>query len=631
MVVKNVVVSDSLGHNVMTAFDNGSITLETCPDFVVSNIQMTSGDVSPGEQVSLTWEVKNIGARNSLGGWSEQITFVSDDTGESLNLTTMHYTSPLNAGETVGRSAEVLVPRITGLDGKFKVDIRIVPNSDSGESVEYQGNNQNVSLFSYMMLKKLYLTLPDYILTESNQDDSYACLLERSGSRVADETWTLTKTAGDGRVVFPDEVTISHNSSSQWFYMHIVGDDLLNGDTVTYACSAASRYGYPATVASGQVIDDELPTLSLYTSKNHVAEGETFLLTVISSAPRLQDVKISLSNERPARFTMPSSVILRAGQTAVSVDVTAVDDDVINQLEGVLFTATANRFHQGQTEIIVGDNDMPAFEMTLSPTTISEGGGARAIRATITRSGKVNVPVTIRLSDDSDGQLYYSTSTVSLKKGQTQANFNIGVRENAMMEGDRDVVFKAAVYVSSCNCEVGKTSGGVMTETIHIIDNDGPALKLTTAYGNMLEGSTDNEFVITLNNTPSKPVTVNISCDRENDVSYPKTVTVPAGQREATFLVTLLRNQTAGDSRRITFTATTDGYSKDVCTVMGTDQTLPDGVVANLRVVSEDITIDKKFVVETTIRNIGYDTLFVGSIISSHDSSQEFDGLRASG
>ena len=608
--IRNVIVSDSLGHNVMTAFADGSITLETCPDFTVSSIAVTSGDVQPGGKVSLTWDVINKGARDSQGGWSEQISLVSNQTGETLNLTTMHNTTPLAAGATMQRSAEVVVPRVTGISGDFKARIKIVPNSDSGESVEYQGNNTGTSTDSYTMQKMLYLTQNNTMLTETNGDRTYTCYLERSGSKASAETFTLTKAAGDARIVLPQTVTISRYNSSAYFYLTVKGDNQLNGDTVAYAISVPAQNGYEAVSSSGKLIDDELRSLMLTPSKTSIDEGETFLLTITTNQARQEDVPIKLSCERASRFSFPSTVVLPLGETSVTVEVKATDDNVINLQEGVVFTASASRYYQGQTEIIVGDNDMPTLSMTLSPTTISEASGPQAIRGVILRSGQTNGAVTIRLSDDGGANMYYATRTISLSKGQTRAEFTMGVVDDGLVNGDRDVQITAAVYVSSCNCIAGQTTGGVMTETIHVIDNDGPSLSLSSDNANMLEGSTDNRFTVSTNTSAlENPLIVNISSTHDGDVDYPHTVTIPAGSRSASFMVDVPRNDVQGDSRRITFAVQAEGYSKAFCTVMATDQTLPDASITALRILSQNIAVGEKAVVETDILNSGYDVL----------------------
>ncbi len=624
--ISNVVISDSLGHNVMTAYEAGSITIEPCPDFTVSNIGIISGDVTPEGSVSLAWEVNNIGTRDSQGGWSEQISFISKTTGETMYLTTMHYTDPLASGQSVSRQATVAVPRLPGLDGEFKVQIKVLPNSDSGESVEYQANNTSESSEYYTMLKKLYLTLyrGDYI-TESNDSRYYSCMLERSGSRKEAMTFQLQKTAGDSRLVTPSSLSFYSGSSTATFSMECVGDDILNGDTVTFTYNVPAANSYDAVTSSIKLVDDDLPTLTINCEQSSLMEGtehRAVLFSITSNHASTKDVEIKLSCDKAERFSlMPTSVTLPAGETETVVGFTLDDDDVIQLEEIATFTASAPRYNQGQHQIALYDDDMPTFTLKVSKYEVYENEGPKAIFCTIERSGKLTPKVTLRLYDNSHGQLYYSPTTITLKKNQTKAEFWIGVNDDGENQGERDVIFGAAVYVSSCSCTADVYSGGLVSTDITIYDNDGPHFTLSSSQANLKEGSSTNEFTVGRNNT-GEAVNAYITCNDPDLVTMPEYVTIPAGEREATFNVVVNQNAVSGDTHRVTFfakDAPSGNYGQGTCDVMITDQTLPDATILGVNVVNaDDIAVGDSIILMTTIQNIGYDTLHVCPLTFKH-------------
>ena len=139
------------------------------------------------------------------------------------------------------------------------------------------------------------------------------------------------------------------------------------------------------------------------------------------------------------------------GETEAHFAFVGTDDDIINLEEVVTFTASAPRYKQGQYDLTVFDNDMPHLTMTLSKNSVYEDEGSKAILCTIERSGNVKPEMTLRIYDSPQGQLRYPAIVV-LKKGQTTAEFYIGVNDDAEQQGERDVVFGAAVYVNSCGC-----------------------------------------------------------------------------------------------------------------------------------------------------------------------------------
>ena len=631
--LSNVVISNDQGVNVMTAYEAGSITLEPCPDFTVSDISITSGDVSPEGTVSLAWTINNIGTRDSQGGWSEQITFISDNTGETFYLTTMHYTDPLNAGQSVTRTADVAVPRIVGIDGPFHVQIKVVPNSDSGESVEYQNNNTAISTASYNMLKTLYLTLYQDDMYEDPANRTYSCMLERSGSRAEALTFTL-----DGpdtpRLVFPTSLTIERNSATKHFNIQVLNDDILNGDEVVYVFGVMEANGYNQAAQSIRVIDDDMPTLTVSPNPTNINEGDDLTLTITASHPNTKDVVIKLSCEQPERFpNMPTSVTLPAGDTEVVVHIPGYDDDDINLLhERIAFTASATRYHQGQGYVTIEDNDMPTLSMTLSKTTVYENEGRHAILCTITRSVKMNSVVTIRLTDDGNRNLNYSPNVITLKKNQETAEFYIGVNDDGEMQGSRHVTFNATVYVKSCGCDVSAELGGVMSETITIYDNDSPHFTLRSVNSNLLEGSMQNEFILSRNNS-ALAVEAHITCSEEGAVVLPASVTIPEGQNEVSFNVAVNTNEVSGDTRRVKFTATGDpdsnhgsakNYGSATCTAMITDQTLPDLEVIAMGI-SDNVAVGEKIGVTVDIKNSGYEEVGSFRVRFDHGTMKQIE------
>lgn len=628
--ISNVVIGDSLATNVMTAYTNGSIKIEPSPDFTASDVAVTSGDVTPGGNILLSWNINNIGSRASNGGWSEIITLVSDATGETCSLPTMHYTTPLSAGSSVARTATVAVPKIVGISGSFKVQIKIVPNSDSGEGAEYQGNNTAVSAASYQMNNMLYFTLPSDRIIETNDVRNYTCMIERSGSRTEEQTFTITHGASDSRVTMPTAVTIPQGKPSARFDLTVTGDDIVGEEEVTLTYSIAAQHGYPS--AEGQVVieDNDYPTLSVKitdangTEKESYAEGEDIRIEISSDLPVTKDVEVKLSTDKGERLAdMPGSVTLGASQLKATVAFPITQDNIIHFEESATVTASATRFNQGQQTIMIADDDMPTLSMSISKDAIAESEGSRAARVTILRSGNMTPEVTFRLGQrmpdgSSCNQLFFPSNTVKLKKDKEKVEFYIGVLDDNQSQGSRDVVLTAAVYSKSCNCQAGAASAGLLEQTVNIVDNDGPHYMLTAANSNVLEGN-DVTFTVNVNttqHTQNIPLTVTCSKPSLVELPAPGTVVLPAGQTSVTFTARVKSNDVQGDTQQLKFKVQTvegNGYAstwgRGSCIVMATDQTLPDAVVKGLRIISNIIQVNDSMVVEIDIENRGFATL----------------------
>lgn len=632
LAMSGVVLSDSLSRNVMTASGNGSLSIGANPDFVIENVVLNgTSTVNPKDSVTISWSVRNTGAADALGGFREQVSLVSTVTGESVNLGTVYHNDMLlSAGASQTVTHKFLVPRLVGLDGTFQVKVVLTPNSDSGERREYQGNNTTLSNEAkrYTMNKVLYITNRTTI-TETDNGNRYTYYVERSGSRAETMTFPVELTGGDSRLsLSANEVEFKKNSQSVYVYLNVAGTTALEGD-VDFAIEVPAANGYAAVQSIGKLFDDEQPSIEITPSKSLLEEGEQFGITLTVSRTVSEDLKIKLICQKPALFKLPSSVTIPAGEKSVTIDATAIDDDVVSEFNSVDFTASAEKHISGKCCIVVEDNDMPQLTMRLTPTIISEAAGPSAIVGVITRD-KTNSDITIRLSDNSiNGDIYYSTKRITLKRGQSRAEFSIGIVDNQLKEGDRDVEFEAAIYISSCNCLAGQKSGGYLCDTIHVVDNDGPALSITSKNGNILEGSENNVFTISRNDSPVNDLAVQVSSTGDG-LTYPQTVTIPAGKSSVDINVALARNDVADDSRIITFKVSSrqqsdnETYASGTCWVMSTDQTLPDAMITSLNIVTNNVYAGDKVVVETEIYNGGYATLpFTTPLFYSHGNKTE--------
>lgn len=578
--------------------------LPDSPDLVVKDIKADKTDVMPGDMLSIAWKVGNTGNLNATGGWSERVSLVSEN-GKKISLGTFYYeTKSLAVGESVSRQADIALSSLLGIDGKVKVSVTVIPSSYAGEAVEFQENNTSeTDNYPLNVGKRLYIQMPEGTLTEGTAT-TVRCKLERSGNWNESETYKLTKMKGDDRIVVPASVTIPRNQSGAYFYLNVSDNDVLDADSVFTV--EASGNGYASVAGSLTIEDDEYPQIDVKASKTDITEGETFQLTVTLPRASSRDVTVNITSEQPKRFTHPASVTVAAGETSATVDVTAVENDEVELQTSVAFKISAEKYQNGECLIMLNDNDLPAIDLELSPLTVSESAGPAAIVAKLRRLTNKDKRVTIQLSDDSNGDIYYSNSSIVLEKGVEELQFSIGVIDNAIVDGDRQVNITAAVYVSSCSCSAAGNSAGVVTKTIGIVDDDGPSLGVVSSQSTLLEGNEDGiTLTITRNTDTSKALTVNISSNYDDGLSYDHSVTIPAGEKSVNVKVKALANSASGDDRTIVFTVESDNFSKGTCWVMLTDQTLADAQISEITVSKSDAEVGSDIDVSVTISNVG--------------------------
>ena len=548
------------------------------PDYVVSNIQTTSSTVMPQDVIHLSWQVKNEGNLVGYGGWSERIYLVSES-GKKVCIGTTYYdTNVLDPGATVSRSTDMALAKLIGIEGAARICITIIPSVSSGEIIEYQSNNSAETENAPLHVgKRLYLTMPESALAEG-EHSTVRCQLSRSGNWTSSEDYELSLLSGDNRLTVPETVTIPREQSAAYFYLTINDNNASDADSVFTV--QVSGNGYEAVEGVLVISDDEQPSLQVTASKSEVTEGETFQLTITAERPSDGPIPLIITAEQPRRFVLPTKVEIPANETSVTVDVTAVDNDEIELQESIAIRVSSPGHDESECVILLNDNDMPTLSLTLTPDAVSEDGGPLALFGMIKRTDNLDKRVIMKLSDDSNGLLSYTTNTIVLERNKQNVQFNIGVVDNEIVDGDHTVTVKAEVYVTSCDCSIPSNGAGSLTATVTIIDNDGPTLKIKPEGTAILEGSEGNVFVVSHNAPTTKDVKVRISSDKDDILEYDHELTIPAGSSSANLLVNVKSNDISDDSNIVTFKVEADDFAMGSCWLLITDQTLPDAVVS---------------------------------------------------
>ncbi len=630
IVVEKAVLGKSTGENVLTSVSAGKIYILKLPDLTVKSITCNKQTFAPGDHIVVSWQVQNVGELATGAGWGEQISLVSEDGSQSKSLSTTHYDEILGPSGVVSRQAEIAIPALLGMDGQARLQVRIVPDSKTGEPASAQGNNTQQGNNLLTINKVLTFDLSPTRVDE-NRNTRVSLKVTRSGRCSAAQTFPITATS-DSRVPVPAEITIPANQAREIVYFNIVNNEVLDNDSIVNISVGGN--GYSAVQHTLMVIDDEFPTLSLSANTNVVNEGDSIIFTVTAQRAPLSDVLLHLTCDFAKRFELPTGVFLRAGKTTAQLVTHVKDDDQPSTTVSPEFTVAADGYVAAKAVTILYDNDVPAISLSLTPTTHTESAGPVAMIAVLRRTTNTDKDITVRLSDDSESKdiNYGQFSSISMPKGVEEVEFTIGINDNLIVDGDRDVNITAAVYIQSCSCSASGEDAGVVSQTVHIVDNDGPSLTLTSSRSMILEGSEEGTVLTISRNTPvTDPLTVNVTSNYDDGLNYSHNVVIPAGERTITVAVKALPNMNQGDSNTISFIAQSDGHSNGTCWVMVSDQTLPDAIVSSLQLLTKDgdiigengVTVNDWLQARITIENIGVINFPAGIPINIYQNSRQ--------
>lgn len=602
LTLSDVLISDAKGTNVSSTAVSGSLTISQAADFCVQSVSCVETSASPEDILHLNWQISNVGATATMDGWREQI-YLDGADGQSKLLTTLYATDLLSPNQTISRQADVRLPRILGVNGAARVRIVLIPSSQSGEPAWYTANN-TVSSTTLSVSRHLYLTPSEAHISESSAS-MVRLQLTRSGSTQEAETFTLQHNA-DARLTLPTEVTIPAGQSSTYFYVQVTPNHTLDDAAQTTLRLCAE--GYDEVTGLFTIEDDTKPTLTLTPSAEEVSEGESLHFVLTTERAPVEDLSVILSSNLSKRFNLPQ-VIIPAGSTSVDFDIEALDDAIPDVEQSAIITASAQGYAAGKYVIVLTDNDVPTLTLSLSPNAVSESAGPQAVTATLRRIDNTQSVVKIRLSDDSDGGVYYPRQSFTMEKGIETITFNLGPIDNSLVDGERVVNITAAVFISSCGCSATNgDNGGIVTVPLTIYDNDGPSITLSTSSSSLREGHS-MEVSVSRNTATDAPLTVSLSSDHDSALTYPKSVTIPIGSRTATFTVESIGNETQGDSFTAVLTATAPEHSTANAWFSVSDQTLPDARISSLTASTTEVEVGSVVEFTATVVNEGVQPL----------------------
>ena len=600
--LSDVIITNRKGDNIQGNSNvNGSYTVqrEDAPDLATTDVNITGSTLVPGNSVTVSWKVSNVGNADTRSGWTERVYLVSTETEEVVHVGNTYFSNTLLKGGYITRNATFNLSQTVGLEGEVTAKVVVEPNSGCGEYNADRANNTATGGTAELE-KHLFLTAPDKSVKEGQ---SMRLTLKRSGDRSMDETFSITSSLPDHAKV-PATVTISKGQSAASFDVACPDNNVVN----TYSevtITVTKDHGYPQDVATSlNIKDDELLPLEVKLDKTEYNEGQTMKATV--SVPyRIGNdtLTVYFSVEKPKRFRLPKSYTFEPGATKAVIDIPIIDDNIAANDETLQLSVSADHHLTGTALFVLKDNDVPAISMTLLPTTISEAAGYNAVHATIKRTEAKNSKITLKLSDDSNGELYYTTP-ITMPEGTEEVTFPIGVKDNQKVDGTRKVKFSAAIYITDCGCSAIGDKQTVVSDTITILDNDGPTLSVTSNKTTILEGdNTGATLTISRNDATTNPLTVTLNA-KGDDLQFAKTVTIPAGKESVTTPFVALSNATSEGNRTISIIASSDGYSPGTVWMLISDQTLPD---AEMQTPSCDAEVEagSKAKVTVTVKNIG--------------------------
>ncbi len=279
-------------------------------------------------------------------------------------------------------------------------------------------------------------------------------------------------------------------------------DDTVNETAETFQLRLTefvnANQGIASVSATGTILDDDLPTVSLTALGPGIVEGEAARFRLDRTGALGATLTVPIEVEQTGDFlasTPPSTVTFAANSRQATLDLATVDDD-LNEPDGeIKVTVTSNDAYtiEGPASIRlpVADNDAEST-ILIAGDRVQENAGAVSLQVTLLGSSTRSVRVDWTTADGTAraGEDYEAASgTLTLAPGQLRSAIQITVLDDFAPEEDETFT------VTLSNPANATIQVGVATATITDDDETGAQVYMSrfgrTVASQVVEGFTD--------------------------------------------------------------------------------------------------------------------------------------------
>lgn len=292
--------------------------------------------------------------------------------------------------------------------------------------------------------------------------------------------------------------------------------------------------------------------LFLTTDKNTVTEGRSYANVTLSRSGDWQTaetftVYCSVNGLFTCNgMTMPCTVTIPARSSGATLRIAAVDDNIVRAREAVIIVSEANGYDNVLLHLNRIDNDRNPLSLTLSPTSLAEGGQLTLIA---TRGGELTDELNLNIAC-SHANRFDQPFNVHFEPKSSSARVTVNAINDDTPQLDANVRFSA----SATDYQTAYTS-------LQLTDDDRPAITLSLSRPSIMENSAADEEAQPLVATVSRDrgtdqaVTVWLTSSSSEVVFERNKVVIPAGESQIEVPVSVIDNTRVDGQRTATLTA----------------------------------------------------------------------------
>ncbi len=367
--------------------------------------------------------------------------------------------------------------------------------------------------------------------------------------RNTDPTNPLTVNLASGdttEATVPTTVTIPAGQVSATFNIDAVDDPLVDGtQRVMIIVSAA---GLAAGNGILDVIDNDLDSLSVTIASASVNEGAgaaATTATVSRNTDPTNPLTVNLASDDTTEATVPTTVTIPAGRVSATFNIDAIDDDVFDETQTVVITASAAGLVDGTDTLDVSDDDVAALTFSIDQGSINEFDGTAT--ATLRRNGFFLESVIVSISSSADSSVQFDHQ-VTFPFGDPSISFPIQAIDNALATGDQTVTFTTAT-----------TRFPSVMSSVIILDDETPELSISLSGSSV--GENGAAITASLQRNTLARLAVVLTPSQAGLVEIPENIAFAQGELTKSFAVVPIDDQVVFGDRSVSISVSAPGHS----------------------------------------------------------------------
>ena len=278
-----------------------------------------------------------------------------------------------------------------------------------------------------------------------------------------------------------------------------------------------------------------------------VGEGKSKTVTLTRSGNCTMEETFTLAEQNSHGLTMlsvPATVTIKAGQTAQTFKVKAIDDTEVNEQYRTGLAVNGDDYPEATMIVDVEDNDNYSLQLSLDKEEYTED---EEVAITVSIKEALADDLTVTITNTNAARFYPYVRSITIPAGQTSASATTRVVKDQYAEADKEVTFKASA-----------TGFDTPTVVVNIIDDDWPVLTMTLVPNVIAEdaGYAASTAVITREGDTSENLMLYMTSSNSEIFFESQKQIIPAGEKTISIPVSVKDNAMKDGERTHSIKAT---------------------------------------------------------------------------